>query len=690
MNRAPYILFFLAALLCLDCTSRVDPEDRRQSSQHYQQGLELYRQGEVESAVWELEQAIRLDPRCAPAHDLLGEIYLRRGDIRGRWLATKRALRAVTIDPHEPQYRYNLAMIYRERGFGHNARVEFKKVLELDPKFWRALYQIGLLHEELGIKYESEQRHRRAAEALSQAYQIAPEEYQVLYHLGLNLGEIDQWEEAAGHLRTAIEIEPERYEAHLLLAVALHELGKLEEAERSYRAALERMTKEEQAPFKSLDFLVSEKELDALQSRPSEDFLRRFWKQRDPTPTTQINERRLEHYRRVAQANIHFAAPKLDLPGWKSKRGEFYIRYGEPAVKWRQMGEVMAGVGLIPPRWVWSYGEEGGEVSLIFADTFLNGEYNFPFPNKTWGPSDFRRSPATLAQRMIQSTPESYQHDYGGELLEYTYRTVEFRGPGGKTDLEVVYGIPNPHLDFSPSGQMALAVVERRAVLFDLDWNEVARSVEEQSFPVPPTQTTNPNRWVVEKAEFQVPPGEYWLALNIRDQKSGNLGIVKERVDVEPYDDQTLAISSLVLANEQFSAQGAERFQRGDFVVVPLLSRHFHASQPLLVYYEIYNLSADVWGRTWYQTEYTIDRLPEKKRLLSKALSAITSPFASKGKWESVSSSIESRGTSATEIGRLHVDMSAAVLGEYLLRLTVTDMNSGQRAEREVGFRLGE
>jgi hypothetical protein len=392
----------------------------------------------------------------------------------------------------------------------------------------------------------------------------------------------------------------------------------------------------------------------------------------------------------VTYANVHFAAPKLDLPGWKTKRGEFYIRYGEPAVKWRVLGEVSTGVGLVPPRWLWSYGEEGREVTLTFADTFLNGEYNFPFPNKNWGPADFRNSPATIAQRMIETMPEDYRHDYGGEPLEFAYRTVEYRGLEGLTDLELVYGVPNVHLEFSRSGQMAEVVVERRAVLFDPDWNEVARTVEEQSLQVPPTQATNPNRIVVEKAGFQVPGGEYWLALSIRDRKSNRVGIVKTEVEVGSYDDQTLAISSLVLANRLPPAEEAERFRRGDLAVIPRLSRHFQISQPLLVYYELYNLARDRRGDTWYQTEYTISRHPEKRGLLSRALSAISSPFRGKQRWESISSTTEYRGDAATEFGKLEVDMSKAELGKYQLRLTVTDMNSGQRAEREVEFRLVE
>ena len=86
---------------------------------------------------------------------------------------------------------------------------------------------------------------------------------------------------------------------------------------------------------------------------------------------------------------------------------------------------------------------------MIFADTFLNGEYNFPFPDKNWGPADFRNSPATIAQRMIETLPEDYQHDYGGDPLEFAYRTVEYRGLQGMTDLELIYGIPNIHLEFS-------------------------------------------------------------------------------------------------------------------------------------------------------------------------------------------------------------------------------------------------
>jgi GWxTD domain-containing protein len=58
-----------------------------------------------------------------------------------------------------------------------------------------------------------------------------------------------------------------------------------------------------------------------------ETFIDQFWKQRDPTPNTEENEFKEEHYRRIAYANEHFAS---FVAGWKTDRGRIYITYGAP------------------------------------------------------------------------------------------------------------------------------------------------------------------------------------------------------------------------------------------------------------------------------------------------------------------------------------------------------------------------
>ena len=58
-----------------------------------------------------------------------------------------------------------------------------------------------------------------------------------------------------------------------------------------------------------------------------ENFIEQFWLRRDPTPDTQENEYREEHYRRIAYANERYAS---GIPGWRTDRGRIYITFGPP------------------------------------------------------------------------------------------------------------------------------------------------------------------------------------------------------------------------------------------------------------------------------------------------------------------------------------------------------------------------
>src|SRR5271156_6818708 len=74
------------------------------------------------------------------------------------------------------------------------------------------------------------------------------------------------------------------------------------------------ITDEERSAFKQLS---NDEERD--------QFIEAFWQRRDPTPDTEENEFKEEHYRRIAYANEHYAA---GIPGWKTDRGQIYIMYG--------------------------------------------------------------------------------------------------------------------------------------------------------------------------------------------------------------------------------------------------------------------------------------------------------------------------------------------------------------------------
>jgi GWxTD domain-containing protein len=133
------------------------------------------------------------------------------------------------------------------------------------------------------------------------------------------------------------------------------------------------ITDEERAAFKQLS---NDEERD--------NFIEAFWQRRDPTPDTEENEYKEEHYRRIAYANEHFAA---GIPGWKSDRGRIYIMYG-PADEVdshpsggsyeRPMEEGGGETSTFPfEDWRYRYLEGiGQEIIIEFVDTCMCGDYH--------------------------------------------------------------------------------------------------------------------------------------------------------------------------------------------------------------------------------------------------------------------------------------------------------------------------
>ena len=133
------------------------------------------------------------------------------------------------------------------------------------------------------------------------------------------------------------------------------------------------ITDQERAAFKQLS---NDEERD--------NFIEAFWQRRDPTPDTEENEYKEEHYRRIAYSNEHFAA---GIPGWKTDRGRIYIMYG-PADEvdshpsggsyQRPMEEGGGETSTFPfEDWRYRYLEGiGQEVIIEFVDTCMCGDYH--------------------------------------------------------------------------------------------------------------------------------------------------------------------------------------------------------------------------------------------------------------------------------------------------------------------------
>jgi len=155
------------------------------------------------------------------------------------------------------------------------------------------------------------------------------------------------------------------------------------------RKALE---KELAGPWKKwmnedVTYIITDEERQAFKRLNTDEerqqFVEQFWLRRDPTPDTEENEYKEEHYRRIEYANDHYAS---GIPGWKTDRGMIYIKYG-PADEveshpsggsYQRPYEEGGGETSTYPfeDWRYRYIEGvGTNVIIEFVDTTMTGEY---------------------------------------------------------------------------------------------------------------------------------------------------------------------------------------------------------------------------------------------------------------------------------------------------------------------------
>jgi GWxTD domain-containing protein len=92
-------------------------------------------------------------------------------------------------------------------------------------------------------------------------------------------------------------------------------------------------------------------------------FLYHFWRARDPSPDSPINEMKEEYLRRARVADERFGT--LKTKGSATDRGRVYCLYGEPSDIERFPSDIEA-----KPYEIWHYDNIEGRVIFVFADLY--------------------------------------------------------------------------------------------------------------------------------------------------------------------------------------------------------------------------------------------------------------------------------------------------------------------------------
>jgi GWxTD domain-containing protein len=410
-----------------------------------------------------------------------------------------------------------------------------------------------------------------------------------------------------------------------------------------------------------------------------DQFIEQFWLRRDPTPDTDENEFREEHYRRIQYANEHYAA---GIPGWRTDRGRIYIVWGAPdeieshpsgGQYQREYSEGGGSTSTVPfERWRYRYLESiGNDINIEFVDTCMCNDYHIAIdPNEKDALLHTPGGGATLNEQMGTGNRSSRMMGIPGgvggmgagskqfDTLERYAKLnapppIKFKDLEEKVNTKIRYNLMpfDMRSDFVKiTADTVLVPITIQIKTKDMTFVQ-KEGIQRASVNIFGRISTitgrvaatfedtvgvdEPNE-LLEKAlltsqvywkAIPLKPGMYKIDLAVKDVNGDRVGTLVRSIRVPEFDDEKLAASSLILADimEHVPAKsiGAGNFIIGDTKVRPRLDAadgkpaSFKRDQRLNIWLQVYNLQLDQQSKkTRANISYDIINMQSNKSVL--------------------------------------------------------------------------
>jgi GWxTD domain-containing protein len=502
-----------------------------------------------------------------------------------------------------------------------------------------------------------------------------------------------------------------------------------------------KLRKELESPYKKwlnedVVYIITDEERKAFKQLNTDEereaFIENFWLRRDPTPDTEENEFKEEHYRRIAYANEHFAS---GIPGWKTDRGRIYIMYGPPdeieshpsgGTYERPMEEGGGETSTYPfEDWRYRYIDGiGTNIVIEFVDTTMTGEYHMTMDPtekdalmyvpgagltlyEQMGMADktqrFQRTDGThlgvggmpLPESMdeftrleqfakLQKPPQVKFKDLEAavsETIRYNTLPMKVRADYIKvTDSTVLTNITlqfdRKDLQYQQKDKISKATVNIYARITSITRRpvNVFENVVSVEVPTEMLQKAMDGESIYQKS-VPLAPGMYRLNVVAKDVVGGNMTNYETALNVPHYDDDTLASSSLILADtiEKLPTRsiGQGQFVIGDSKVRPRISETFSRSEKMGIYAQFYNFTPDAkTKKPDGQIQYEIYKTGSNQKVLDFTEDVSKIPGAS---------------AQQVTIEKL-LPLQTLQPGQYTLKMKVTDKIKNQVLTPEATF----
>lgn len=616
-----------------------------------------------------IKQNLKNDRKHAQSHFLLGELYRQRNSIISRRQSADNLRQAIIADPNNDAYHFSLGLTYQNQGFSGNALNEFKKAARLNPKNTEALRKVAAIYESIGLRYDDKELYMSALEYSAKAAAIEqnPGDY---YDQAKMLVKMDLFDQALFKVDTAFTFNPDSVltkNLYLLRGLCDNRMGDFESAYADFEKAKSLMNGNELGEFEDIHPIVTPQDyqhLVSLTSYQKKTEINRIWNSLDPDLTTAYNERRIEHYARQVYADISFSIPEKNIQGKNTRRGETLIRFGFPETKIYVYGEPMRH----PPigsSWIWKYYINGKEYSLRFEDIYHNGNFDYPFSDPS---GNMANNTAYLADFLARTAAQKYEFVTAEPVLNFAYDIKQFKGKNGNTDLEIYYNIPYYELSFNPQGNFAYADFEIKAALHSTDLILLDSATINRRAKIPSTLITHTGLAISDNFPVQAHVDSAYLSLAVKNPVNDHIGRAKQAVALRNFYGDRVEISDIVLAREVTYLDSLKSTSRNTTKLSTNLNNRYFVSEPLIIYFEYYNLSKGSDSRTHYRIIQTVAKLKKPK-----IIGAITGYKVG----EQVVTIYEESNIKTYENRLLTFDFSKFGGGRYRITIQIEDTVSG-------------
>jgi GWxTD domain-containing protein len=256
------------------------------------------------------------------------------------------------------------------------------------------------------------------------------------------------------------------------------------------------------------------------------EWLRKYWKKLDPTPTTENNEARKEFERRVLHAraqfgqlwnykNFNYLTDQHNRMGWPNApwdaRGELYVKYGKPDFKSatdfneEEWIYYQLGVDFIVRKYITNiYGRAlaAGEISRNrYIDDLLRFQSEYEY-----------------------SKEFIYKHDYEADPLDNAEVNINTFKENGKDYFIIEYSFSSKEL--SPPDEHSTVRFLEKWIVLDEHMNPYRKGEETREYVI------SAHIEMSNTIKVDIRPGDFLIALRLEDTNSNKLGIFIEKMEL--------------------------------------------------------------------------------------------------------------------------------------------------------------